>query len=463
MARSDKPSIHAFRDDALGEDDAVSLLRMLRNGERSAGELTEAVIDRIERVNPSLNAMALRCYNRARHTAPTDQGLSGLPFLVKDNTDLAGLPTGHGSAAVMPRPATNNGDYAADLLEMGLNVVGKTTLPEFGFNGSTEPAHAPPTRNPWNPGHTPGGSSGGSAALVAAGALPFAHANDGGGSIRIPAACCGLVGLKPTRGRHRITRQASQLPVNVVSEGVVSRTVRDTALFHAEMEKVFSNRKLPLIGHVEGPGDKRLRIGLMMDSINGLRTDDPTRNAVEKTARLLERNGHIVESVEPPVKASFPEDFKLYWGFLAFMAENMGRFAFGPGFMPDRLDGLSKGLSRHYRRNIHRTPGMVTRLRRTGSQARRFFRTYDALLSPVLGTPPPQLSHLSPEVPFDTLMERLNAFASFTPYFNTAGAPAISMPVARTSDELPIGVHIAAGHGRERLLLELGFELEAAD
>jgi amidase len=461
MAATDKPSIHCFGDDALGEADTVALWQKLRSGECSVRELTEAVIARIEKVDPSLNAMAFRSYERARGAVSHGNGLSGIPFLVKDNTDLAGLPTGHGSAAVARRPAKKDGAYASQLLSTGLNVLGKTNLPEFGFNATTEPAHDEPTRNPWNPEFSSGGSSGGSAALVAAGAVPLAHANDGGGSIRIPAACCGLVGLKPTRERHRMTDQAKQLPINVLSEGVVTRTVRDTALFHAEMETVYANRRLPPIGRVEGPGNRRLRIGLMTDSINGHRTDDDTRQTVEATARLLERNGHIVESVAPPVKPSFPEDFKLYWGFLAFMAEKLGWHAFGRGFRPEKMDGLSKGLSRHYRHNMWRTPTMVARLKRTRHQYAHFFRTYDALISPVLGHTTPRIGYLSPDVPFETLFERLQAYASFTPYFNTAGGPALSMPMGRTADNVPIGVHIAAGHGHERLLLELGFELEA--
>ena len=461
MAAVDKPQIHAFEDDALGDADAVSLVHRLNRGECSVRELTEAAIARIEQVDPSLNAMAFRAYERARGAVSHRDGLSGIPFLVKDNTDLAGLPTGHGSAAVARKPAKKDGAYARQLLETGLNVLGKTNLPEFGFNATTEPDFDAPTRNPWNPEFSAGGSSGGAAALVAAGAVPLAHANDGGGSIRIPAACCGLVGLKPTRERHRVTDQARQLPVNVLSEGVVTRTVRDTALFHAEMEAVYANRKLPPIGRVEGPSNRRLRIGLMTDSINGRRTDTDTRQAVEATARLLERNGHVVESVTPPVRSSFPEDFKLYWGFLAFMAEKLGWHAFGKGFRPERMDGLSKGLSRHYRRNMWRTPAMVRRLKHTRKDYARFFATYDALLSPVLGHTTPRIGHLAPEVPFETLFERLQAYASFTPYFNTAGGPALSMPRGRTSDNVPIGVHIASGHGQERLLLELGFELEA--
>lgn len=184
------------------------------------------------------------------------------------------------------------------MLSQGYICLGKSTLPEFGFNASTEPAQGDPTRNPWNLDYSCGASSGGAAALVAAGVVPIAHANDGGGSIRIPAACCGLVGLKPTRGRVVDNDAARDLPVNIISDGVVTRSVRDTAGFLAYAESWFKNRKLPAIGHVQGPpSGRQLRIGLVLDSINGHPPTDPeTRLTVEQTARYLEKlGGHIIE------------------------------------------------------------------------------------------------------------------------------------------------------------------------
>lgn len=457
-----KPTIHAFQDDALGNDDAVALKERLSRGDVSEQDLIQAAVQRLRQLDPQLNALVVECFNQPRGDARGNhRSLARIPSLLKDNTDLKGLPSRHGSAAIRPQPAKHDGAYAREFMMTGLKLVGKTALPEFGFNATTEPAHGAPTHNPWNPAYSPGGSSGGSAAMVAAGAVPMAHANDGGGSIRIPAACCGLVGLKPTRGRHAVTEIARPLPINVISEGVVTRTVRDTALFHAEMENIHRNRSLPPIGHVQGPARQHYRVALMTDSITNTPTDDDTRSAVEATAHQLERNGHRVEPVKPPVPSSFPEDFKHYWGMLSFLSTAGGRFAFGKGFDPEQVDGLSRGLYQRFRRNIHRLPAILTRLKRIQTQYARFFDQYDVLLSPVLGHTTPELGWLHPEVPYDTLMERLSDYVSFTPYCNIAGGPALSMPMGWTEAGLPIGVQLAAGHGQERVLLELGYELES--
>jgi len=440
----------------------VALRQRLQRGDVSEHELAQAAIARLKQVDPTLNGLALSCFDQPRRNPRArSAGLAGIPSLLKDNTDLSGLPSRQGSAAVPGTPAKADGAYARQFLATGLTLLGKTTLPEFGFNATTEPAHGEPTRNPWNTDFSTGGSSGGSAALVAAGAVPMAHANDGGGSIRIPAACCGLVGLKPTRGRHAVSESARTLPINIISEGVVTRTVRDTALFHAQMERVHRNRRLPPIGQVEGPGKQRCRIALMSDSIGTQPTDETTRSTLEATAAALERHGHRVETVSRPVYEHFPEDFKDYWSMLAWFAKRGGHLAFGREFDPERLEGLTHGLERHFRRNAHRLPAILTRLRRTRKHYRRFFQHYDVLLSPVLGHTTPPLGWLHPEVPYDTLMERLTNYVNVTPYCNTAGAPALSMPMGQSDDNLPAGVHLAAGHGQERLLLELGYELES--
>ncbi|MGB1408177.1 amidase family protein, partial [Alloalcanivorax venustensis] len=209
--------LHAFRDDALGDHDATALADLLRRGERSAAQLTDAAIERIQAVNPALNGLALDTFETARRSA--DQRLrdggefAGVPSLIKDNIDVAGLPTGHGARAVRPRNAAKDSHFARQYLDQGFVLLGKTRLPDFGFSATTEYAGAPATRNPWAPGYSSGASSGGSAALVAAGAVPIAHGNDGGGSIRIPAACCGLVGLKPTRGRLVKSEASRSLPI----------------------------------------------------------------------------------------------------------------------------------------------------------------------------------------------------------------------------------------------------------
>lgn len=458
------PRIHAFSNDVLADHDAVALAGLVRAGTVSASELVEAAIARAGQVNDVLNAIELPTFEQARRDARSLHSgvFAGVPTFVKDNTDLEGLPTRHGSRAVNPRPAKKHGAFAAQYLAQGFSVLGKSSLPEFGFNASTEFAGEHPTRNPWNPAFSSGASSGGAAALVAAGVVPVAHANDGGGSIRIPAACCGLVGLKPTRGRFIDSEQARSLPVNIIGEGIVSRSVRDQAAFFAGMERTWYNRALPPIGRVEGPGNRKLRIGLVMDSITGTPTCAETRAVVEQTARLLEGMGHAVEPMPLPVPPTFLEDFTTYWGMLSFMLQRFGRVVMSREFDAARMDPFSQGLAAYYRKRLLKTPGVIWRMKRSAQQYAEGMRGYDAVLTPVLAHTVPRLGHLSPEVPFDTLFERLLRYVAFTPLNNAAGTPAISLPMGACANGLPIGVQLQAAHGAERTLLELAFALEAA-
>ena len=461
----DGPCVHSFCDDALGECDAVGLAERLRRGEVSAAEVTEAAIARALRVEPSIHAVQLECYQRARQQSAAGGSagfFAGVPTFVKDNTDVRGLPTNHGSAALDTPPARRSDPFARQFLDQGFVVLGKSTLPEFGLNATTEFVHREPTRNPWNPEYSAGASSGGAAALVAAGVVPLAHGNDGGGSIRIPAACCGLVGLKASRGRHREKHHTRALAVNLINEGVLTRSVRDTARFHAEAEKYFRNPRLPRVGLVEGPAPRRRKIGLLLDPVTGGRSDPRTRAAVEETAKLLAGLGHQIEEIPMPVPKSFVEDFGLYWSMLAFMFETAGDRVIDPGFEPDLLDGLTQGLSNQFRRKFYRAPGFIYRLRKTRRDYARVFQALDAVLSPVLTHTTPLLGHLSPQVPFEQLFERLINYVGFTPWANASGGPAISLPAGLTENRLPVSVQLFAGHGQERTLLELAFELEAS-
>lgn len=455
--------IHAFADDVLGTHDAVALAALIRERKISALEAAEAAMSRAERVNDQINAIEFATFEQALRDArnPRSGVFSGVPTFIKDNTDLRGLPTRHGSRAVNPQPAKKDGAFAKQYLAQGFTVLGKSSLPEFGFNASTEFEGEHPTRNPWHTEFSSGASSGGSAALVAAGVVPIAHANDGGGSIRIPAACCGLVGLKPTRGRFIDSEQAKSLPVNVIGEGVVTRSVRDTAMFFAGMERTWRNTKMPAIGEVMGAGKKRLRIGLITDSITGTPTCDETRATVLATAKLLEAAGHHVEPAPLPVEPSFIEDFTRYWGFLAFMVGHTGRFTLSPEFDRSKLDPFSRGLAAMFRKQFWKAPGTILRLRRSERIYAEKIRGFDAVLSPVLAHAVPRLGHLSPEVPFDELFPRLIRYAAFTPLNNASGSPAISLPMGACANGLPIGIQLAAPHGMERTLLELAYELEA--
>lgn len=454
--------VHAFGDDLLADHDAFALADLLRRGEIAACELVEAAIARIEQVNPVLNAVEFADYDRARACAgaPGEGVWAGIPTLVKDNTNVAGMPTGHGSLAVARQPAAEHGAFTRQLLSLGVNLLGKTTLPEFGFNCTTEYWDRPPTRNPWNPAYSSGGSSGGAAALVAAGAVPIAHGNDGGGSIRIPAACCGLVGLKPTRDRLVRSELARFLPVQIVTDGVLTRTVRDTALFCAHAERYWQNRRLPPIGHVEGPSRRRLRIALVRDSITDVPTCPETRRVVEQTANLLDELGHGVQPITPSAPHSLLQAFSDYWGFLGAMACRFGHRRFGKGFDHRRVEQFTRGLADSFRNRGWFLPLAVYRLQRTWQRHVRVMQQYDLVLSPVVAHVTPELGYLSPQNPFPDVFRRMMSYVSFTPMNNINGSPAISLPLGASSQGLPIGVQFSAAHGDERTLLEVAYELE---
>ncbi|MEU9037885.1 amidase [Streptomyces sp. NPDC048352] len=452
--------VHAFRDDALGEHDAVGLAAAIRRREVSAAEAARAAQERVRAVEARLNAVQWHVDAPAPDPAAAG-AFAGVPTFVKDNTDYRGLPTGHGSAAFRPRAARRHAPFARQFLSSGVTVLGKTRLPEFGFSPSTEYEGAEPVRNPWHTGHSAGGSSGGSAALVAAGAVPVAHANDGGGSIRIPAACCGLVGLKPTRGRLVANAQSRQLPLDLVCDGIVSRSVRDAAAFLAAAETYWRNPKLPPLGLAEGPSGQRLRIGFLLDSPNGVRSDTATRAAVTQTVTALQRLGHTVEPVEMAIDPGFTDDFLTYWGMLSFLLGATGR-TLGADFDRRRMDSLSRGLRETYLENWQRTPGVLRRLKRTREAYAAAFRGLDLVLSPVLAHTTPPVGHLSPAVPYPTLIERILAYVAFTPVDNVVGTPSLSLPSATATREgLPVGVMFSARPGAERTLLEIAFQLEA--
>ena len=463
---TDPSRVHAFTDDALGDLDAVGVAASIRAGDISAREAAEAAIARAERVDPALNALVVRDFERAldQASSPGPGVFSGVPSVIKDNTDVAGLPTRHGSEAVPARDAKADAEFTTQFRSTGVVVIGKSTMPEFGFNASTEFEHLPPTRNPWNPEYSAGASSGGSAALVASGVLPIAHANDGGGSIRIPAAACGLVGLKPTRGRVAEAAESATMPVNIISNGVVTRTVRDTAHFLAGAESHQAATGLPPIGLVEGPSERRLRVGLILDSVTTTPTDDETRGAVQDTAMLLEKLGHTVVEVALPVSDKFEADFTHYWALLAFSTHHFGRRVIAPDFDKSRTDPLTRYLARRFVRQSWRTPSALRGLKRSEAVYRRSFADtgVDVVLSPTLGHTTPPLGHISPNVEFPEMFERLVRYAAFTPLHNASGAPAVSLPMGTTSEGLPIGVHFSALHGDERTLLEVAYELEDA-
>jgi len=457
--------VHAYSDDALGDFDAVGLADAIASGRVSRAEAVEAAIARVEAVNPAVNGLAYEAFDRARAqaSAPAAAGFfSGVPTFVKDNVEVAGMPTMQGTDAWRPTPARVDGEFTRLYLATGLTALGKSQMSEFGFSGSAEHPRLGPVRNPWNTDHTAGASSSGSGAFVAAGAVPIAHANDGGGSIRIPASCNGLVGLKPTRGRLPLDAEFRRMPVGLVTHGVLTRSVRDTAAFYREAERVWRRRELPPVGDVRHPGKQRLKIAVLTRSVE--RECSPElRELTLKSAALLEELGHRVEHLaETPVPSSFAADFVLYWGLLAMALVRTGRRAFGESFDASRLDNLTLGLDRHASRNLHRMPLAIMRLRAIRKRTARLFRTYDVVLTPTVADEPPPIGHLDPMADYQQVIDRLSDWVAFTPLQNVTGEPAISLPLARSAAGLPLGMMFTADIGREARLLELAYELEEA-
>jgi len=457
--------VHSFGDDALGDLDAVGVARAIASKQASALEMLDAALARIDAVNPTLAAIAEDDRERARARAASNSfsgAFAGVPSAIKSNTAVAGLPTRYGSAATSAEPAAADAPFTGEFVGTGVNVLGTTTMPPFGLSASTEFDDREPTRNPWDTDRSSGGSSGGAAALVAAGALPIAHGNDGGGSIRIPAAACGLVGLKPTRGRTAADPLAAKAPIDLVCNGVLTRSVRDSAYFLADLERQRPVDGLEPVGLVQGPGERRLRIALIAEPITGQLLEPDTNRVLMATVDLLEALGHRVETVPLPVERSYVDQFALYWALMAFSMDRFGARTVGAGFDRSRVDPFTRGLSRRFTRRFYKTPSALRGLRTSTGRMRELLAAYDLVLSPTLSHSAPEIGYLDPSADFDEVFDRLTRYVSFTPPNNTSGAPAISLPLGSTADGRPIGMHFSADLGGERALLEIAYELEAA-
>jgi len=458
--------VHAFGGDALGELDAVAVADAIKSGRLNRAEVLEAAIARTEAVNPAVNGLACQAFDRARAKA-SERGsdsefFAGVPTFVKDCIAVAGLPTMSGSDAGAPPPAATDSDCARQYLATGLISLGKTRLAELGLGASAEHPRLGPVRNPWNTDYTAGGSSSGSGALVAAGAVPIAHGNDGGGSVRVPASCNGLVGMKPSRGRLPLDDKAGLVPLRVLVNGVLTRSVRDTAAFYREAERIWRHPELPPIGDVRHPGKDRLRIAVVTRS-DKRECSPEVRELTLKSAELLEELGHHIDFVEKlPLPSGLTDDFVLYWALLArWQVKSVAR-AFGDTFDRGRLNNLTLGLDRHASRNKHRLPLAIMRLRDVRRRTARFFGTYDVVLTPTVADETPRLGHLDPTADSQQIIDRGAIWNAFAPLQNITGEPAISLPLAESANGLPVGMMLCADVGREARLLELAFELEEA-
>ena len=459
--------VNAFTDDALGNMDATAIAEAIATKTISVEEAVEAAIARAEKVNGELNAIVIKMYDDARKGSQQKAGggLHGVPTFIKDTDGIKGYPTQLGTGALKVKPAKGNSKFVNQFLSTGLRNLGKTTLPEFGLICSTENERWGITRNPWNTDYTTGGSSSGSAAMVASGVVPIASANDGAGSIRIPAAICGLVGLKPSRHRLHGVDGAEAMPVQLVHQGVLTRTVRDTALFYAEAEKYYSSARMPKLGHVQHASKQRLRIAFFENLPEGktANQDGETYRTQKETAALLQALGHHVEQIPFPLDVdTMVNHFLNYYGFFSYMMSYWPRLTLKGKVDRSLLEPFTTGLAARFKANALKLPTSIRAMKRIGIESEKLFHKYDVLMSPVLSHKTPKIGYFSTELPYEDVSKRAVDFASYTGLNNVTGAPAISLPLGIDSDGMPLGVQFSAPYGLDKRLIELAYELEEA-
>jgi amidase len=455
--------------------DATAQADLVRRGDVSAAELVEAAIGRIEAVNPRLDAVIRTRFDQARAEAAGDLPggpFRGVPILFKDlGCTVEGEPTAFGVGPMRDVAWTETSYLAEAFRAAGFVPLGRTNVPEMGTTVTTEARSFPAARNPWDPGRSTGGSSGGSAAAVASGMVAVAHANDGGGSIRIPASECGLVGLKPTRARVSQGPAVGEGWAGGTIDGAVTRTVRDAAGIldmisagHPGDPYYAPPLPRPLREEV-GADPGRLRVGVLDRPGGDGYLDDPQcRAAVAGTARLLEELGHKVEESAP--EAMFDELFSRHFVTI-ITADTEATFRefetmLGRPIKEDEIEPRNA-----FYRQAAGTLDAVTYLQSRawiGTWARRMARwwtEYDLLLTPTLGAPPPELGWFTAEGP-EREGQRVGSFIPYTAQFNMTGQPAVSLPMHWTPSGLPVGVQLVAAYGREDLLVRVASQLEQA-
>ncbi|HYF53334.1 MAG TPA: amidase family protein [Salinarimonas sp.] len=482
--------------DAYASLDATALAALVVRGEASAAELVEEAIARIERAEPVLHAMTERVFERARAEAREPQRkagpFAGVPFLLKDNVHVAeGVPYHNGSRIWRGWRPPADSEMVRRFRAAGLIVLGTTRVPELSLTPVTEPRGRHPVANPWAPDRTAGGSSGGAAALVAARAVPMAHGTDGGGSIRIPASCCGLFGLKPSRGRTPNGPYAGEAWHGATVGHVLTRSVRDSArlldaIAGPDLGAPYGIAPPPrpfaeLAEAAQGP----LRIAVCADAPNGAPVDPECRAAVEAAGRLCEELGHHVEGAAPPVPAGY-----FTWFLTVFLAAVAQEIAFaeeatGVKARRDELEHatvLARDLGAAFTAADFSLA--LERLHRATRSIAPFFERYDILLTPTLARVPVPHGALAPQGaeaalhafaariragrlmrvgPFlEQAAERTFAFVPFTPVWNVTGQPAASLPLHWTPGGLPVGVQAVARFGEEGTLLALASRIEEA-
>jgi amidase len=445
---------------SLARLDGVAQAELCARREVSAAELFDACLARIDALNPLLRPVVTVARERPHPANPGP--FSGVPFLVKDATPWPGLRWSMGSRLFAANVTQQQTPYGRRLEESGLVCVGKSAMSEFGLLASTETLLEGVTHNPWNLACSATGSSGGSAAAVAAGLVPLAHANDGGGSIRIPASACGLFGFKPSRGRTVPASFVSSDFGDMTSEHCISRSVRDSALFLSITEDRSSGAP---VGFVRDPIARTLRIAAWTPTVMGLEPEPTVRRAHDEAVALLTGLGHRVEPIAPPVfdGPSLGDAFFLVSGAaVAGVVERVDQTRDVP-VQHDELEPFTWALLETF---LARGPDALPRARAVFAQAvhayREKTRGYDVVLTPTIATEPWRLGHLSPILGREELLRRTARTLGYTPIHNIAGCPGMSVPLHFTEEGLPIGTHFAAAPGADALLLGLAYQLEQA-
>jgi amidase len=455
--------------------DATAQAELVRRKEVKPLELVDAAIERIERLNPILNAVVTPMYEQARATAAgkLPKGpFTGVPFLIKDIVaSYAGVRMTLGSSFLRNFVPTTDSELVMRLKRAGLIILGKTNTPELGTLPTTEPRLFGPTRNPWDTGRITGGSSGGSAAAVAAGLVAMAHANDGGGSIRIPASCCGVFGLKPTRARNPLGPNFGDMMSGMIVEHAITRTVRDSAtLLDATSGPDLGDPywapppKRPFLKEV-GAAPGRLRIAFTTKAATGVPVHADCVKAVRDAAALCADLGHEVVEIAPVVDGKLVgRAFMLVWSAGCAWTIDGAALALGRKATPDEFEpGTWVMYEIGQKQSASAYLQAVSMLQVIARAVARFFVDHDILLTPTLAEPPLPIGSF--DAPLEDPLQaqrRAAAFCPFTPICNVTGQPAMSMPLLWNSDGLPIGTHFIGRFGDEATLFRLAAQLEVA-
>lgn len=454
--------------------DALALAEKVRNGETTAEALLDAAIERTEKRDPALGAIVLKMYDEAR--AAIAEGLpegpfTGVPFLLKDlHLSIPGSPLTNGSNLFADYIPDQESELVSRYRRAGLVIFGRTHSPEFGLTCTTESRLHGQTRNPWRPTHTSGGSSGGASTAVSAGYLPMANASDGGGSIRIPASCCGLFGIKPTRGRTPLGPQSGEGWGGMSCVHVVSRSVRDSAAMldataGPDLGAPYAAQppERPWLDEV-GADPGRLRIALQTDTFNGFPTHPDCVAAARDAAALCESLGHIVEEV------TFTPDDALREAALILLTTNTlaaledRAAALGRELQPDDVEPSTFFLASAAKGKTAADYARATRvIHSVGRDLARHQVNYDVVLTPTMGAPPPELGVLSLSNPNPgDAMETLMSVVGYTQLGNATGSPAASVPLFWNAEGLPIGTQLIGRIQDEATLFRLASQLERA-